>query len=110
VFCLHFIELYDHIFQREQTPLDQNAGILQLFIISLQIPIGNHYGLGYMRTQIVRAASRIAFSEHVFLSIDAAFKATKKNEGLKFIIAMGEVNRQNFKSRIADNFTTLLFQ
>jgi hypothetical protein len=110
VFFLHFIEFYDHIFQREQTPLDQNAGILQLFVIPLQVAIGNHYSLGYMRTQIVRAASRIAFSEHVILSINAAYEATEKNKGLVFMIPMGKVDRQNFKGRITDNFQALFFE
>ena len=57
-----------------------------------------------MGTQIMRAAARIAFSEHVRLSIDPALKTAGKNKGLEFIVALGEVNRQNFKGRIADDF------
>jgi hypothetical protein len=76
----------------------------------LQVPISNHYGLGYMGTQIVRAAAGIAFSEHVILSINAAYKAAEKNKCLVFIIPMSKVDRQNFKGRITDDFTSLFFE
>lgn len=63
-----------------------------------------------MGTQIVWAAACIAFSEHVILSINAAFKAAEKNKCQVFILPMGKVDRQNFKDRITDNFKSLFFE
>jgi hypothetical protein len=110
VFFLHFIEFYDHIRQREQTLLHLYARIRQPLVISLQVAVGDHYGLGYMGAQIVRAAAGIAFSEHVVLSIYAALQAAEKNKCLVYIIPMGKVDRQNFKARVADNFKSLFFE